>query len=536
MRLLASFVLCMIIASYALAGLPPTSSRITGESVDATTFTFRFPNFTGTRTGTVISLGVNSVAGGGTGSSTALNNNRIMQSSGGNIVEASAITASRALASDANGIPVASSTTATELGYVSGVSSAIQTQFTGKASTTLNNLGTTSINAALIPSAADTHNIGSSTVGFNFLYTKYVRAGGNSYGVNISGGAENQGMPSGTSVSGLLSVQSTGRLGLNTAESATATASGDIQIETGNNSSSGNSGDIKLTTGTVGAGTRGSVVITAKQLQVPDGTASLPGMTFSADPNTGVYRSGADALELAAGGYSGLQVGKSTGSYANVGMGGNASTSDAYLLLAQRSYATPIHFQLSNPNTGAGSGGKIQLVADNGNNYGEIGLFAVATAAPDAYAGGQMTIRSSGTTTGISYIADDVAAAVHKFYAGGNGASNKKMSISSEGVFVQGAYNGAVTAASANDTLDGTDQYVTVDASGAARTITLPDCVAGILGRTYHIKKIDSSANAVNIARTGSDDTFDGSTSYAFNTQYQSITLVCVSTTLWGIF
>ena len=65
-----------------------------------------------------------------------------MQSSGGAVVEAAAITASRALASDANGIPVASSTTATELGYVSGVTSAIQTQLgtkvTGPASATDN--------------------------------------------------------------------------------------------------------------------------------------------------------------------------------------------------------------------------------------------------------------------------------------------------------------------------------------------------------------------------------------------------------------
>lgn len=82
------------------------------------------------------------VADGGTNSTTALSNNRVMQSSGGAIVEAAAITASRALASDANGIPVASATTATELGYVSGVTSAIQTQLgtkvTGPASATDN--------------------------------------------------------------------------------------------------------------------------------------------------------------------------------------------------------------------------------------------------------------------------------------------------------------------------------------------------------------------------------------------------------------
>ena len=72
------------------------------------------------------------VSRGGTNSGTALNNNRVMVSSSGAIVEAAAITASRALESDANGIPVASSVTATELGYVSGVTSAIQTQIDAK--------------------------------------------------------------------------------------------------------------------------------------------------------------------------------------------------------------------------------------------------------------------------------------------------------------------------------------------------------------------------------------------------------------------
>lgn len=77
------------------------------------------------------------VANGGTNSITTLNNNRVMQSSGGAIVEAAAITASRALASDTNGIPVASATTATELGFVSGVTSSIQTQINAKGSGTV---------------------------------------------------------------------------------------------------------------------------------------------------------------------------------------------------------------------------------------------------------------------------------------------------------------------------------------------------------------------------------------------------------------
>lgn len=78
--------------------------------------------------------GVLPIANGGTNSSAALNNNRNIISSGGAIVESAAITANRALASNASGIPVASATTDTELGFVAGVTSAIQTQINAKAS------------------------------------------------------------------------------------------------------------------------------------------------------------------------------------------------------------------------------------------------------------------------------------------------------------------------------------------------------------------------------------------------------------------
>lgn len=75
------------------------------------------------------------IASGGTNSTTALNSNRFIISSAGKIVEAAAVTASRAVASDTNGLPTASATTATELGYVNGVTSAIQTQINTKQAT-----------------------------------------------------------------------------------------------------------------------------------------------------------------------------------------------------------------------------------------------------------------------------------------------------------------------------------------------------------------------------------------------------------------
>ena len=48
---------------------PPTTSKGSADSSGVVTFNYLFPNFTGTHTGQNFSLGVNSVAGGGTGSS-----------------------------------------------------------------------------------------------------------------------------------------------------------------------------------------------------------------------------------------------------------------------------------------------------------------------------------------------------------------------------------------------------------------------------------------------------------------------------------
>lgn len=104
---------------------------------------------TGDITGTAANVtGIVTIVHGGTNSNVALNNNRIIQSTGGAIVEAPAITAARALVSDSNGIPIASSVTTTELGYVSGVTSAIQTQLNTKVSTVAGDISPTSFSLA----------------------------------------------------------------------------------------------------------------------------------------------------------------------------------------------------------------------------------------------------------------------------------------------------------------------------------------------------------------------------------------------------
>lgn len=74
----------MLLGLTTWAGLPPTTSQVSGDPSKKTTFDFLFPNFTGTHTGTSVSLGVNGVAGGGTGLSSAPTNGQLLIGNGTN--------------------------------------------------------------------------------------------------------------------------------------------------------------------------------------------------------------------------------------------------------------------------------------------------------------------------------------------------------------------------------------------------------------------------------------------------------------------
>lgn len=65
--MIKKIVSALLISSVAFAGLPPTTSKVSSDANNITTFNYQFPNFTGTHTGITVSLGVNSTAGGGTG-------------------------------------------------------------------------------------------------------------------------------------------------------------------------------------------------------------------------------------------------------------------------------------------------------------------------------------------------------------------------------------------------------------------------------------------------------------------------------------
>jgi len=85
----------------------------------------------------------------------------------------------------------------------------------------------------------------------------------------------------------------------------------------------------------------------------------------------------------------------------------------------------------------------------------------------------------------------------------------------------------AYTEVSTNTTLNDAHKVVCVDATGGARTITLPTAV-GVRGKVYVIKKTDSSSNAVTIDGNGAE-TIEGSATYSLSSQYDTVIIQCTN-------
>lgn len=82
-------------------------------------------------------------------------------------------------------------------------------------------------------------------------------------------------------------------------------------------------------------------------------------------------------------------------------------------------------------------------------------------------------------------------------------------------------------------TVPETVHHVRVNATGGAITVTVP-AASTRDGRSIRVTKTDSSANAVTIARTGSD-TFNAATSISLATQYHSIELISNGVSQWDV-
>lgn len=124
----------------------------------------KLSNLSGTNTGDQTITLTGDVTGSGTGSFAAtiaagvIVNADVNASAGIVLTKLAATTASRALVSDGSGFITPATTTATEIGYVNGVTSAIQTQLNSKQTTdaTLTALAAYNTNGILTQTAADT--------------------------------------------------------------------------------------------------------------------------------------------------------------------------------------------------------------------------------------------------------------------------------------------------------------------------------------------------------------------------------------------
>jgi len=179
----------------------------------------------------------------------------------------------------------------TQAGYLNTITSDVQAQLNGKANTTLNNLGSTAVNANIVPDGNGTRALGTDTAHWLEVRTQKViskdtdlqlNSEGNATGINIQTG--------GTSLGGDLQLLAgkgsaiCGLINITTETQNSATTTGDVFIATGANSTA-NSGAISISTGTAG-GTRGTITLsgssintTGQLLLSQDATASLGAVT-----------------------------------------------------------------------------------------------------------------------------------------------------------------------------------------------------------------------------------------------------------------
>ena len=126
-----------------------------------------------------------------------------------------------------------------------------------------------------------------------------------------------------------------------------------------------------------------------------------------------------------------------------------------------------------------------------------------------------------GGTSGVA----DADAAIHRSAAG--------MLTATTNLTVVGSITTGTQTKTGNYTLLEGDGGVTfVDATGGAVTITLPAASSSTIGRMYRVFKVDSSGNAVNIAPNGSNTLLAGSTTNT-TAQANCLNVTGYSATAW---
>lgn len=241
----------------------------------------------------------------------------IKNGSGKLYIPSSTPTASRACVFDASSIPAASSVTSTELGYLSGITSSVQTQISGKASKALDNLASTAVNASILPGTTGNIDLGSSSKHWlngyiDTLYAPTIVASSGNLDVSASGGeiwlyTADQNASASSAIyhwtgNTTAAANDSGRVEVQTGTvSGAGSNSGYIRFVTGSSTTSGNTGDVMFEAGAATSGTQGEIYLAGRRVNVNNTKiVNLATPTANTDAATKAYVDGASITGNAA--------------------------------------------------------------------------------------------------------------------------------------------------------------------------------------------------------------------------------------------
>jgi len=287
-------------------------------------------NYVTALTGDVTATGPGSVAA--TIANSAITNAKVAAAAGIALSKLAATTASRALASDASGFVTASSVTATELGFVAGVTSAIQTQLSAR----VLKAGDTMTGTLVLPAAS----IGAPALNFGTAGTGIFGVSANTIGFSTTGILR-------------LIVTDTGTWSdhqIFTPAGSAAIPSFTFSSDTDTGIFSGGANVLAFSTN----GVRRLLVTDTgtwsdHQIFTPAGSAAIPSFTFSSDTDSGIFSAGANIV--------GFSVnGTHIGGFSAAGFLLNGSTSGTTTLTTA---ATTTSYTLTLPAAAPSVGGQV---------------------------------------------------------------------------------------------------------------------------------------------------------------------------------
>ncbi len=174
--------------------------------------------------------------------------------------------------------------------------------------------------------------------------------------------------------------------------------------------------------------------------------------------------------------------------------------------------------------TAVDSAGKVVFGSTGDTNLYRSAANTLATD-DDVNIKGGKALKIDGATSGTVSINTAATTGTWTFTVpSGTGSAGQFLKTDGAGVGSWSYITYSTATKTANYTIATSDTVILGDATSGAITITLP-AASTVSGYRFYVKKIDSSANTVTIARTGAD-TIDGGTSAVISVQYVTLNLV----------